>query len=105
MNALVLEDGNHSASLSAARALGRLGCRVTVAATFETPAGASRWCDTFIISPSPRDADRYLDSLTTYPGQPGGRPDTKHVHARYRQRVLRAFPDGLRRTGKGARTA
>jgi len=105
MNALVLEDGNYSASLSAVRALGRLGHRVTVAATFETPAGASRWCDAFIISPSPRDADRYLDFLTTYPGQPGGRPDTKHVHARYRQRVLRAFPGGLRSTGKAAPTA
>ena len=63
MNVLVLEDGNYSASLSAVRALGRLGHRVTVASTFETAAGESRWCDNFVFSPSPRDADRYLDFL------------------------------------------
>lgn len=66
MNVLVLEDGNYSASLSAVRALGRLRHRVTVAATFETAAGESRWCDNFVFSPSPRDADRYLDFLVAF---------------------------------------
>jgi predicted ATP-grasp superfamily ATP-dependent carboligase len=100
MDALVLEDGNYNASMSAVRALGRLGHRVTVASTFETPAGASRWCNRAVIAPSPRDAGRYLDFLARSRG--GGSfdlalvcDDSISVVVSYARDDLTAGPDFL----------
>ena len=69
MRALVLEEGNYSAALSAVRALGRLGHEVAVAAPFETPASSSRWCGRVLVSPAPRDAASYADFLARTVGE------------------------------------